>query len=187
MSKSDVVEEVLQRVVKTGKISNEDISKLMREAKDHPEWLDAINATLRKIGAHEVGSGAPLNAADYYVDGAEKFRLMYELQLPMQLPVPFEDLDRKTQFCVLFMEWSRRELEGMMVLNSGDVALADSVFQECENRAKQLGVVELLARSYEGRMRCAQRLNNPTEERKWLRAAHNLRVDPQNVLVSNGD
>ncbi len=184
MSKSDLVDEILQRVVETGKISSEDVESVMREAREHPEKLDAINETLRKVGAHEVGSGAPLNAADYYVEGVEKYSLLYDLRLPIRLPIPFEDLDRKTQFCVLFMEWSRRELEGMMALNSGDVSLASSIFQECEKRASQLGVGELVARSYEGRMRCAQRLNDAKEERKWLRAAHDARMNAQSATVS---
>lgn len=176
MSRSVVIDKILQRVVDTGRISSEDIKALMQEAANHPEQLDDINEALRNIGADKVGSGAPLDAADYYVEGTEPFRLRFDLHLPVPLPIPFEDLDRKTQFYVLFTEWSRRELEGMMALNSGDVALAASIFQECAERATELDVDELLARSYEGQMRCAQRRNDAAEERRWLRAAHDART-----------
>ena len=83
----------------------------------------------------------------------------------------FDELDRKTQFFVLFQEWTRRELEGMMLLNSGDADGAETVFDECLERAKQIDVRELEARSYEGFMRVAQRRGDRSAESTWMRKA----------------
>ena len=72
---------------------------------------------------------------------------------------------------MLFGEWSRRELEGSQALAAGELALAETIFQECLQRADQLQVAELRARSYEGLMRLAQRQGDRAAERRWLDAA----------------
>jgi hypothetical protein len=139
-----------------------------------PAKLDEALAQLKAIGADQVGSGAPLNIADYYTPGSGKYELRWPLDASL-LPIPFDDLDRKTQFFVLFQEWTRRELEGMMLLNSGDLKGAAAVFEECLERASQLQARELEARSYEGFMRVAQRQGDRSAELGWLRKATTAR------------
>lgn len=136
-----------------------------------PSKLDEALAQLKAIGADQVGSGAPMNIGDYYTPGPGKYTLQWKLEPNVPLPMPFDDLDRKTQFFVLFQEFSRRELEGMMLLNSGDVKGAAAVFEECLARAQQIEVRELEARSYEGLMRVAQREGDRKAEVEWLRKA----------------
>ena len=132
-----------------------------------------VNPTnlLKGIGADQAGSGPPLNIADYYKPGPGQYVLGWQLGLNSPLPLPFDQLDRKTQFFVLFQEWTRRELEGMTLLNSGDVDGAESVFKECLERAQQLDVRELEARCYEGFMRVAQRRGSRSDELAWLHKA----------------
>lgn len=133
-----------------------------------PSKLDAALAQLKALGADQMGSGPPLNILDYYQPGPGLYELQWPLDMPMELPVPFDQLDRQTQFFVLFQEWTRRELEGMMLLNSGDLDGAQRVFEECSERATQIDVAELQARSYEGFVRVAQRRGDREAERKWL-------------------
>jgi hypothetical protein len=140
---------------------------------DDPEVLDAITAMLKAEGAHEVGSGPPLNIEEFYREGARKFELRWALNPTVitMLPVPFSQLDRKTQFYVLFQEWTRRELEGMTALNGGQVDQAEGIFRECIQRGEQIEVGELVARSYEGLMRVAQRRGDRRAEQEWSNKA----------------
>jgi hypothetical protein len=131
-----------------------------------PSKLDAALDLLKSIGADEIGSGPPLDIEDFYQDGSGLYELRWPLGVP--LPMPFADLDRKTQFYVLFQEWMRRELEAMVLLNRADEAGAEAVFAECLERARQIDVPELMARSYEGFMRVAQRRGDRDAEREWL-------------------
>ena len=63
--------------------------------------------------------------------------------------MPFEALDYKTQFYVLFQEWTRVENEATMARIRGDLGRARTLFEECLARAEQLDVPELKARSHE--------------------------------------
>jgi hypothetical protein len=116
-----------------------------------------------------------LDISDHYTPGPGTYELRWPLGPNLPLPIPFDELDRKTQFFVLFQEWSRRELEGMMLLNTGDLNGAEAVFEECLGRAKQIDVGELEARSYEGFMRVAQRRGDRGAELAWVRKAATAR------------
>src|SRR5438552_1826035 len=107
-------------------------------AMNDPETLDTLLAQLKSLGADEIGSGPPLNIKDFYREKPGKFDLQWPLNPSLSLPVPFDELDRKTQFFVLFGEWTRREFEGMMALNSGELGRAEEIFQECLQRAGQI-------------------------------------------------
>lgn len=129
---------------------------------------EEIIALLQSLGADEGGS-TPLNMEDHYVAGDTRFERRWPLGVA--LPLPFEELDHKTQFFVLFAEWTRREMEGGYALNNGDPAGAKATFEECLERARQLGVGELLARSHEGLARVASVTNDRTNERNHLKQA----------------
>ena len=101
--------------------------------------------------------------------------MRWPLSPTLPLPVPFDQLDEATQFHVLFGEWTRREMEASQALYTGDPDGAESIFQECVERAKQLDVSELKARSFEGFMRVAQKRGDREAERKWIKAATEAR------------
>jgi hypothetical protein len=68
---------------------------------------------------------------------------------------------------VLFQEWSRRELEGLVALTNGDTGVAEGVFLECVDRANQIAVRELAARSYEDLIRVAERRGDLEAQESW--------------------
>lgn len=160
----DELQSLLQNLIESGNLTKDDVATLMQAA-NNPEALELMLTKLKEGGADQVGSGAPLDMNRYYREGSDMFELRWPLQA--SLPFAFDQLDRKTQFFVLFQEWTRRELEGMTALNSGKTDHAKDVFEECLERAQQLEVNELVARSYEGFMRIAQTLGDPRAERKW--------------------
>jgi hypothetical protein len=166
------LEHKLEDLVQTGKLDSTLIQELM--SLNDESAIDRIIAKLKDWGADE-GTSSTLNIADYYRPGMAKYQLMWPLSPTLTLPVSFDQLDRETQFYVLFNEWSRRELEGHQALHAGDTHGAQAIFQECLARAEQLEVAELKARSYEGFVRVAQKLNDRQAERQWLDAALAIR------------
>ena len=170
MGKNKSIKELIEEMMLTGKMPAELLELVNRGALD-PAKLDEMLSQLKEMGADQVGSGAPLNIADFYKPGFEKYEQRWELSPNLPLPVPFDDLDRKTQFFVLFQEWSRREFDGLTRLNAGDVDGADDIFDECVDRAKQIDVPELEARSYENKKRAAQRRGDRKGELEWSNRA----------------
>lgn len=162
------VRAALNKLLDSGAITPDQVATIMQAAED-PAVLDQIIAQLKAAGADTAGPSPPLNIADYYQEGSEQFELLWPLRVA--LPLPFEQLDRKTRFFVLFQEWTRRELEGNTMLNSGQTDEAAAVFQECLSRARQLKVDELAARSYEGLMRVAERNGDSKTARSYSQAA----------------
>lgn len=158
----------LRRMVETGAADPALLQDLMAFAHS-PEDMEKIGRVLEELGGADA-PGATMTIEDYYRPGDE---MPFELLWPLRqgLPVPFGQLDHKTQFFVLFNEWTRREFEGNVALKAGDTVEAQSIFEECLERARQLAVAELAARSYEGMMRTAQRLGDRELERSWLAAA----------------
>jgi hypothetical protein len=164
------MQKMLETLLNSANVPPE-VRNAVTAAMSDPARLDEALAQLKAIGADQVGSGPPLNIEDYYKPGPGTYELRWPLGLNVPLPMSFEELDRKTQFFVLFQEWTRRELEGMMLLNSGDVGGAEIVFAECLERAAQIDVRELEARSYEGFVRVAQKRGDRNAEVVWLRKA----------------
>src|SRR3954451_13824539 len=85
--------------------------------------------------------------------------------------MPFAELDHKTQFYVLFQEFTRRELEANTVRNGGDLPTAQALFAECLARAQQLDVAELRARSHEGLASVHEMAGDRNAARDELRGA----------------
>src|SRR5262249_46207987 len=136
-----------------------------------PRWMDIVMEGVKLRGLDQVGSEPLAPIGHYYVEKPGLFDLRWRLPDYLPLPVPFSSLDRKTQFFVLFGEWSRREMEGMEHLNRGDLVGATAIFDECLARSDQLEVPELRARSYEGLMRVAQRAGESASARELSRSA----------------
>ena len=167
-SSKETVRAVLEKLLDSGAITRDQVAMIMQAAED-PAVLNQILAQLKGAEADQGGPSPPLNIADYYREGNEQFELLWPLRV--SLPMPFEQLDRKTRFFVLFQEWTRRELEGITSLNDGQADEAASVFEECLARARQLNVNELVARSYEGLKRVADKNGDPKAARNYSQAA----------------
>jgi hypothetical protein len=176
---------LMREMETTGRI-DPSFADVMREVASHPEQLMALiqsdperaETVLQQLKATAAAGGSddqPLNSDDYYRDGPSKYELRWPLDPSMKLPVPFDRLDREMQFSVLFGEWTRRDMQGRAALIGGQVDGAEQIFRECLERARQLEVGELEARSYEGLMKVEQKRGNRQAEQKWLRAAQAAR------------
>jgi hypothetical protein len=127
--------------------------------------FDELMAMLNEMGVTDGGE----NIQDFYVPGDGLFELRWPLGI--KLPMPFDQLDRPTQFSVLFTEWKRRTLEGDYAVQQGKTESAKGIYEECMARAQQLGVNELVARTHENLAKVASRTGGRSEERKQLKAA----------------
>jgi len=152
----------------TGQITPDEMAALKEYALD-TRWMDTVMQGVKLRGLDQVGSEPLAPIGDYYVEKPGLYDLRWPL--PAQLPMPFDSLDRKTQFFVLFGEWTRREMEAMEHLNRGDLVGATTIFDECLARAEQIEVAELRARSYEGLMRVAQRAGQSATARELSQSA----------------
>ena len=168
------IEKMIKDMINSGKI-DPDMMNQLRQIMNNPEQVEAVMEQLKAAQTDEMGSGELLKIEDFYKEGSEKFDLNWPLSPYLNLPIPFPELDRKTQFFVLFQEWQQREAEGMMALNNGELDQADNIFQECIMRSEQIDVPELKARSFEGLMRLSQKQGDRTSEKKWLEKAMEVR------------
>jgi hypothetical protein len=139
--------------------------------------IDRLTAKLLEFVGPDDGPSPVMQIEDYYQTGEQPFTLRWPLAAATVagLPMQFELLDRKTQFFVLFQEWTRLELEANVACEGGALPEARALFHECDARAEQLAVAELRARSYEGLMRVAEREGDRTAARQALDAAVAIR------------
>jgi tetratricopeptide (TPR) repeat protein len=143
------LERRLDRMLESQQLDPELVQELMALPPDYP-GLDRIMAKITAVVGDQPAS-PPLNIEDFYRPGEEPYTLRWPLARPTLaiLPMPFEALDHKSQFYVLFQEWTRVELEATTARNGGDLERARTLFEECLARAEQLDVSELKARSHE--------------------------------------
>jgi hypothetical protein len=170
------IEQLLRQLIQSGKVPPA-LMETLTEAQNDPSKLGPL---LEKLTALVGPSApAPLNIEDYYQErDGRKFELRWPLSQGNPLlarAIPFTALDRKTQFFTLFAEWSRRETDGLMLMNGGDLAGAEAVFREGIERARQIDVPELAARSYENLARVAERRSDQASVRSHLEAAERAR------------
>jgi tetratricopeptide (TPR) repeat protein len=165
------LEQRLDRMLGSDTLDPGLVEELMALPPDYP-GLDRILAKLTAaIGDQPVSP--PMDIDDFYRPGTVPYTLRWPLAAPTLdvLPMGFEALDHKTQFFVLFQEWTRRELEANTARNAGDLAAAQAIFEECLARAEQLDVAELRARSHEGLGDVYEKLNDRDAARRELQAA----------------
>ena len=170
---NQTLQQLIEQLASSGTISPELLARV-KAAQNDPSKLDELISVLKEMGADQMGSGPTLNIADFYPEGTEPFTLRWPIGI--NLPLPFSQLDRKTQFFVLFQEWSRREMEGAMALNGGNIDEAKKIFNECLERAQQIEVGELVARSYEDLARIADKLGDRAAGRDYSRKAAQARA-----------
>jgi hypothetical protein len=173
VSTVDELEHRLERMLESKEIDQGLIDEIMALPPGDPR-VERVFAKLAEFG--ETPGPAPLNIEDHYrPDGG-----LYELRWPLApvtlsaLPFPFESLDRKTQFYVLFQEWTRRNQDATTALTSGDNQTARAIFEECLARAQQLDVRELEIRSYRGLASVASKMRDLDSADRWLQAAEAL-------------
>jgi hypothetical protein len=173
-SKAAAVKAAIQDMTRTGQYPGgadqlrKDVMALVES-----DEADEVVALLQSMGANDSGNKV-LNIGDHYRPGKH----LYELRWPVAfvLPMPFDELDRPTQFSVLFGEWTRREMEAAYTRNQGDNAGARAIYEECLARAEQIEVPELIARSHEGLASVAQKTNERSVERRHLQLAEAARA-----------
>jgi len=169
---AQTLEDLIRQLAESGTMSPELLSQV-QQAMNDPSRLDEILKVLRDLGADQMGSPT-LNIADFYQEGTKPYHSRWPIAA--DLPIPFSQLDRKTQFFVLFQEWTRREMEGSMALNAGQTQEATNIFKECLARAQEIEVAELVARSYEGLCRVSERLGDRTAARSYSQKAVQART-----------
>jgi hypothetical protein len=167
------LQQLIEQLISSGAMSPELTQKISAAMNDESK-LDEILSALKEMGADQMGSGPPLNIEDYYREGPKPYVLRWPIGV--NLPMPFAQLDRKTQFFVLFQEWTRREMEGMMAMNGGQIDQAKKIFDECLQRAHQIEVGELVARSYEDLAKIADRLGDRAAGRDYSEKATQARA-----------
>jgi hypothetical protein len=174
----DDVERRLDQILESGELNADRLGEILALAPeimalppDHP-GRDRILAKLNAIIGDQPAS-PPMDIEDFYRPGYVPFTLQWPLapQTLAVMPMPFEQLDHKTQFFVLFQEWTRRELDANMARDSGDPGTALPIFGECLARADQLDVAELRARSHEGLASVYEMLSDGEAARHELHAA----------------
>ena len=152
----DDLERRLEAMLASQEIDPSLMQEILALPPDDPATVRILAKLTEAVG--DQGPSPVLNIEEYYRPAEGLYSLIWPLAptTAAVLPVPFESLDRKTQFFVLFQEWTRRESEASMALVSGDPDGAAAGFEECLARADQLDVAELRARSYDGLRRVAE-------------------------------
>lgn len=173
----DDFKRLLDQLIATGQ-APPNLLDLVDEASRDPAKMNEIVELLQGVAGD---LHAPLEIEDFYDEGdAEKFELRWPLSPANPLVgrgVPFEALDRKSQFFTLFAEWQRRETQGMSALLGGSLEQAEQIFEECLARADQIEVGELRARSYEGLVRVAERRGDREAQLEYSERAEAARAD----------
>ena len=166
------IDAMIEQVISTGEVP-EGLMQALTQA-NNPALLERAMQKLKDAGAEQLGDRPPDKIADYYIDGDG----LYEQLWPIapQLPASFDELDRPTQFHVLFAEFRRRHAEASVARNAGRLDEAEAAFRECLDRADQIDVPILKADSYEGLMTVAERRGDREQARRYLQMAERERA-----------
>jgi hypothetical protein len=171
----DDLESRLERMLDAQEVDESLVQEILALSPTDPEAERILKKLEGAVG--NQGPSPVMNIEDYYRPGDDLYTLLWPLSpaTTAVLLMPFEALDRKTQFFVLFQEWTRREAEASVAMVSGDPDGARAVFEECLARADQLDVDELRARSYDGLRRIAELKGDRAAARQALAAAMSAR------------
>ena len=126
---------------------------------------DALRAVLQDEGVDTIST------ASIYRPGTEKFTQKWPFDPRMPMFIPFDQMDRETQFYTLSAAWSGRRAEGWAALHTGKLDEAEAIFQECLGRAEQMDVQILRSQSFRCLAEVAKQRGDRVAERKWLSAA----------------
>lgn len=162
---------MIDELIETGQAPAELMAALTRV--DDPAVLQRLMQRFKDLGADQLGDRPPDNIADYYRDGDGLYELLWPLAV--DLPLPFDELDRPTQFHVLFAECRRRLTEGSAARNAGDLDAADAAFRECLERADQIDVPILKSDAYQGLMTLAEKRGDRAQAQRYLQMSERER------------
>lgn len=163
---------MLDELMRTGQMPD-GLMQALTNAND-PALLERVMGKLKDAGADQLGDRPLDNIADYYPGGEGLYRLLWPIATP--LPMAFDELDRPTQFHVLFTECKRRLMEASAARNAGRSDEADAGFRECLERADQIDVPILKADAYEGLMTVAEKRGDRDAARRYLQMAERERA-----------
>jgi tetratricopeptide (TPR) repeat protein len=162
---------MLDQLMATGQMPD-GLMQALTNAGD-PALLERVMQKLKDAGADQLGDRPLDNIADYYREGDDLYDLLWPIAT--SLPMPFGELDRPTQFHVLFAECRRRHTEASAARNAGRLDEADAAFRECLERADQIDVPILKADAYEGLMTVAEKRGDREQARRYLQMAERER------------
>ena len=130
-----------------------------------------LDALFKGFGQAMAAGDHPLDdIKDHYREGTRAYELLWPLPQKM-IPMPFEALERATQFHVLFAECKRRLMEGGTLRNSGKLDAADAAFNECLQGADQLEVPLLKSDAYQGLTSVAERRGDRAGAKRYTQLA----------------
>jgi CHAT domain-containing protein len=146
------------------------------------EWMqdrdirDRLYKEMISLGGQDIGISKPLQWKEYHVEGSKEFEQIYPLSPRQQdllkdYDVTFNELDQQTQFCVLFSDWVYYELQGNLALASNRLEEAKILFEDCLNRAVQVAINILKARSITGLLGIAEKHGDRSAQRKYIEEA----------------
>lgn len=163
---------MLDELMRTGQMPD-GLMQALTNAND-PALLERVMGKLKDAGADQLGDRPLDNIADYYPGGEGLYTPLWPIATP--LPMAFDELDRPTQFHVLFTECKRRLMEASAARNAGRGDEADAAFRECLERADQIDVPILKADAYEGLMTVAEKHGDRDTARRYLQMAERERA-----------
>jgi tetratricopeptide (TPR) repeat protein len=163
---------MLDELMATGQMPD-GLMQALTEAGD-PALLERVMGKLKDAGADQLGDRPLDNIADYYPGGDGLYEQLWPIAT--SLPLPFDELDRPTQFHVLFGECRRRLLQASAARNGGRLDEAEAAFRECLERADQIEVPILKADAYEGLMTVAEKRGDREQARRYLRMTERERA-----------
>jgi hypothetical protein len=158
---------MLEDVTRTGKLP-EGLMEALSEVQD-PAVLERLVGKLKALGGEAAGDRPLDDIADYYRQGTQPYELLWPLA--QKLPMPFDELDRATQFHVLFGECRRRLTEAASLRNGGRLEQADAAYNECLQRADQLEVPILKSDAYQGLLSVAQMRGDRAAAKRYMQLA----------------
>jgi len=171
------IDALLDRFVQTGQMPDGLMDALKRA---DPATIERVTEKLTALGADQLGDRPLDNIADYYVEAEERYALLWPLG--QDLPLPFDELDRKTQFHVLFAECRRVIMEASNQRNAGQLVEAAAGFREVLERADQIDVPILKCDAYQGLMTVEEKLGQRERAAHYLKLSERERLAQQQRL-----
>ncbi|MEO5998089.1 MAG: hypothetical protein ABIN89_15195, partial [Chitinophagaceae bacterium] len=155
---------------------NEKLSQELKEMMQYSDTRQRVYKEMLNYAGNEIGVQKRLEWKEYYVDTYEEFEQLYPLSpgsedLLKNNEFTFSQLDRQTQFCVLFSDWIYDEFQGNMALGNNRLEEAKRLFEDCFNRAIQLNINILKARSVVGLLGIAEKQGDRPAQRKFIEEA----------------
>ncbi|HYI87662.1 MAG TPA: hypothetical protein VEX61_11255, partial [Burkholderiales bacterium] len=161
------IQAMLEDVTRTGQLP-EGFMEALSQVQD-PAVLERLVSKLKALGGEALGDRPLDDIADYYRPGPGLYDLVWPLG--QKLAIAFDELDRATQFTVLFGECRRRLAEAASLRNGGKLAEAESAYNECLARADQIEVHILKSDAYQGLLTVASKRGDRVSAKRYMQLA----------------